>query len=91
MNSISFSPSSTKISKAQKHKSRHLSGSWLLYRYIESGPGNGSIHASVQNPNKAVVTINARTSEVRMFNFFLALLFFVFLIFYCMPNIALHI
>lgn len=69
LNSISFSPSSAKISRAQTHQNHHLSGSWLFYRYVEGGPTSGSIHTSVQNPNKAIVTINARTSEVSDISF----------------------
>ncbi|XP_035218513.1 PAS domain-containing serine/threonine-protein kinase-like isoform X2 [Stegodyphus dumicola] len=64
LDSVSFKPSrSSFLKKSETFHSRRLSGSWLLYKYIEGGASN-SLDASVRNPNKVVVTIDARTTEI---------------------------
>ncbi|KAG8195703.1 hypothetical protein JTE90_002966 [Oedothorax gibbosus] len=64
LGSISYSPS--KLAAHQEsdssHHSRHLNGSSLFHK----DPGNSSLQVppSAQNPNKAIVTINAQTTEI---------------------------
>ncbi|GIY35889.1 hypothetical protein CDAR_44721 [Caerostris darwini] len=62
-----FSPLKTSPQKAIKpHKNRHLNGSVLLYEDIDSSAGNISLY--MQNPTTAIVTINAKTTEVLIAN-----------------------
>lgn len=49
------------------NRKRHLSESWLFYRYIGVGSRN-TLHIAAQNPNKAIFTINSRTTEILVCN-----------------------
>ncbi|XP_067138558.1 PAS domain-containing serine/threonine-protein kinase-like [Centruroides vittatus] len=46
---------------------RSLSSSWVFYNYVGTQP-NISFAACIQNPNKAVLTINNRTTEILVAN-----------------------
>lgn len=76
LNSFSFSPnyqskrSSVRLNPDgfQRH-SKSLSASWAFYNFVGCGSQPGSIFpTTIHNPNKAVVTINAKTTEILVTN-----------------------
>ncbi|XP_054707723.1 PAS domain-containing serine/threonine-protein kinase-like [Uloborus diversus] len=72
LTSVSYSPTTLKsgacLSKSDLYHRRQLSGSWIFYHYLEGESKDSSVHACLQNPNKAIVTINARTTEILIAN-----------------------
>lgn len=70
LNDVSFTPGLSRGSfgvgaPAELPPNLSLEQSWAFYNYIGGGPTGLEFMNTVRNPNKAVVTINARNSEVR--------------------------
>ncbi|XP_022242516.1 PAS domain-containing serine/threonine-protein kinase-like [Limulus polyphemus] len=72
LNTFSFAASHSKgsfanISDASYH-ARSLSESWVFYSFIGGVQISSNFSTKIQNPNKAIVTINARTTEILVAN-----------------------
>ncbi|XP_076325891.1 PAS domain-containing serine/threonine-protein kinase-like isoform X2 [Tachypleus tridentatus] len=72
LNSFSFSSGGSKGSFAPSasvsHQNMSLSGSWVFHNFVGGGQSRSVFAHTVHNPNKAVVTINAKTSEILVAN-----------------------
>ncbi|CAH1774481.1 unnamed protein product [Owenia fusiformis] len=72
MNDVSYTPGCSKGSfnctTPDPNISQSLEKSWSFYNYVGGGETGHVFPASVRNPNKAIVTINARTTEVLVSN-----------------------
>ncbi|XP_067135737.1 PAS domain-containing serine/threonine-protein kinase-like isoform X1 [Centruroides vittatus] len=69
LNSFSFSPGCAKrcfaLTSDSFHHSRSLSSSWSLFNFLGEGQQTSFY---IQNLNKAIVTINAKTTEILVVN-----------------------
>lgn len=68
LNDVSYSPVKSKGSFLSPHDSSlNMSNSenWSFYNYL-GGHSGSAFPTTVRNPNKAICTINAKTSEVRL-------------------------
>ena len=67
LNDVSFSAGMCKGSFSvtpDPAMSTSLGESWSFYNYVGGGQGGVKFPTTVKNPNKAIVTVNAKTSEV---------------------------
>ena len=67
MNDVSFAPGHSKGTFEVQNDVRlgaSLETSWSFYNYVGGGDSGVTFPNTVRNPNKAIVTCNARTSEV---------------------------
>ncbi len=69
LNDVSFAPGHSKGSFSQTlpdpgHLGASLETSWSFYNYVGGGETGITFPNTVRNPNKAIVTCNAKTSEV---------------------------
>lgn len=61
---VSFGPGQTKGSwSSELHPDRE---NWSFYSYIGGGHTGTVFPSTIRNPNKAICTINSKTSEVLM-------------------------
>ncbi|XP_044184545.1 PAS domain-containing serine/threonine-protein kinase-like isoform X1 [Acropora millepora] len=75
LHSFSFSPGHCRGSFVEAAADLRLSTSWQFYNFV-GGAATGSVFpTTVRNPNKAILTINARTSEILTANDMAAELF----------------
>ncbi len=69
LNDVSFAPGHSKGSFSttlpDPHLGASLETSWSFYNYVGGGETGITFPNTVRNPNKAIVTCNAKTSEVR--------------------------
>lgn len=64
LHSFSLSPAHCRGSFLEAAADPRLTTSWQFYNFV-GGAGTGAVFpTTVRNPNKAIVTINARTSEI---------------------------
>ncbi|KAL3887875.1 hypothetical protein ACJMK2_000264 [Sinanodonta woodiana] len=71
LNDVSFSPGHSKGSfapSAETSLNKSLAESWSFYNYIGGGDTGMVFPSTVRNPNKAICTINSRTSEILVAN-----------------------
>ena len=69
LNDVSFTAGHSKGSFSvtpDPSLSTSLGESWSFYKYIGGGQTGVAFPTTVRNPNKAIVTINAKTSEVKL-------------------------
>ncbi|XP_042895540.1 PAS domain-containing serine/threonine-protein kinase isoform X3 [Parasteatoda tepidariorum] len=66
INSISFSIPKYRQHESDTLKNKHFDGSWMLYKYIlnTSVSLKKNLHSFLHNPSKAVLTIDARTTQI---------------------------
>ena len=65
LNDVSFAPGHSRGSFSKDPRGNmSLGESWAYYNYIGGGETGVAFPNTVRNPNKAIVTINAKTSEV---------------------------
>jgi len=68
LNDVSYTPGLSRGSFASSPNMLDSSGSlgesWSYFNYIGGGSSGVSFPTTVRNPNKAIVTIDAKTSEV---------------------------
>ncbi|KAL9963207.1 hypothetical protein ACROYT_G032385 [Oculina patagonica] len=75
LHSFSYSPGHCRGSFLATPPDPRLTSSWQFYNFV-GGAGTGAVFpTTVRNPNKAIVTINARTSEILTANDMAAELF----------------
>ncbi|XP_050395155.1 PAS domain-containing serine/threonine-protein kinase [Patella vulgata] len=70
LNDVSFSPGFSKgsFSIAETSLDLSLNESWSFYNYVGGGETGHVFPQAVRNPNKAICTINAKTSEILVAN-----------------------
>ncbi|XP_041361315.1 PAS domain-containing serine/threonine-protein kinase-like [Gigantopelta aegis] len=71
LNDFSFSPGLCKGSFSTAGDSlsgQSLNESWSFYNYVGGGQSGVAFPTTVRNPNKAICTINAKTSEILIAN-----------------------
>lgn len=67
MNDVSFAAAASRGSFANNPElSSSLGDSWAFFNYVGDAQGCTNFPSTVRNPNKAIVTIDAKTSEVCM-------------------------
>ena len=67
LNSVSFTAGHSKgsfVANSDPTLNQSLSESWSFYKFVGGGQTGVTFPTTVLNPNKAVVTIDAKTSEV---------------------------
>lgn len=82
LNDVSYSPGHSKgsFSVASDHGSdRSMNDSgWSFYNYVGGGTTGMVFPTSIQNPNKAICTVNAKTSKVQEFQIILSFCYIVY-------------
>ncbi|KAK3579787.1 hypothetical protein CHS0354_022096 [Potamilus streckersoni] len=71
LNDVSFSPGLSKGSfapSAEISLNKSFAETWSFYNYIGGGDTGMVFPSTVRNPNKAICTINSRTSEILVAN-----------------------